>query len=130
MHPFVFYKSAEPITQFGQFRGKRLSIGLPGTSLRFHVTEILKAADVTDVRFVDLDNAELVDGLLSDEIDVAIFPSQLDGGLFQRALAAPGVRLMSVAQAEAIAKLIPGLKRVILWRGLINLTPRRSRRVS
>ena len=119
---FVFYKSAEPITQFAQFRGKRLSIGLPGTSLRFHVTEILKAADVTDVRFVDLDNAESVDGLLSDEIDVAIFPSQLDGGLFQRALAAPGVRLMSVAQAEAIAKLIPGLKRVILWRGLISLS--------
>jgi hypothetical protein len=119
---FVFYKSAEPITQFAQFRGKRLSIGLPGTSLRFHVTEILKAADVTDVRFVDLDNAEAVDALLSNEIDIAIFPSQLDGGLLQRSFAAPGVRLMSVAHAEAIAKLIPGLKRVILWRGLISLS--------
>jgi TRAP-type uncharacterized transport system substrate-binding protein len=119
---FVFYKSAEPITQFAQFRGKRLSIGLPGTSLRSHVTEILKAADVTDVRFVDLDNAESVDALLSNEIEIAIFPSQLDGGLLQRALAAPGVRLMSVAHAEAIAKLIPGLKRVILWRGLISLS--------
>jgi TRAP-type uncharacterized transport system substrate-binding protein len=119
---FIFYKSAEPITLFAQFRGKRLSIGLPGTSLRSHVTEILKAADVTDIRLVDLDYAQSVDALLADEIEIAIFPSQLDGSLLQTALAAPGVRLMSVAHAESIAKLIPGLKRVILWRGLISLS--------
>ena len=119
---FIFYKSAEPITQFAQFRGKSLSSGLPGTSLRSNVSEILKAADVTDVRFVDLDYAQSVDALLADEIDIAVFPSQLDGSLLQRALAAPGVRLMSVAHAEAIAKLIPGLKHVILWRGLISLS--------
>ena len=119
---FIFYNSAEPITKFAQFGGKRLSVGLPGTSLRSHMTEILEAADVTDVRFVDLDNLEAVDALLANEIEIAIFPSQLDGGLLRRALAAPGVRLMSVAHAESIAKLIPGLKRVILWRGLISLS--------
>ena len=31
---FIFYRNAEPITQFAQFRGKRLSIGMPGTALR------------------------------------------------------------------------------------------------
>ena len=40
----------------------------------------------------------------------------------QRALGAPGIRLMSVAQAEAIAKTVPGLKHVVLWRGLIDLS--------
>ena len=29
---------------------------------------------------------------------------------------------MSVAQAEAIAKIVPGLKHVVLWRGLIDLS--------
>jgi hypothetical protein len=33
----------------------------------------------------------------------------------------PGIRLMSVAQAEAIAKIVPGLKHVVLWRGVIDL---------
>src|SRR2546430_15211739 len=51
-----------------------------------------------------------------------MFPSQLDGSLLQRALAAPGIRLMNVAQAEAIAKTVPGLKHVVLWRGLISLS--------
>jgi uncharacterized protein len=30
---FIFYRNAEPIAQFAQFRGKRLSIGRPGTAL-------------------------------------------------------------------------------------------------
>ena len=47
---------------------------------------------------------------------------QLDGSRLQRALGAPGVRLMNVAQAEAIAKTVPGLKHVVLWRGLIDLS--------
>src|SRR6266487_2114182 len=40
----------------------------------------------------------------------------------QHTLGAPGIRLMSVAQAEAIAKTVPGLKHVVLWRGLIDLS--------
>ena len=49
------------------------------------------------------------------------FPSQLDGGLLQRALGA-AIGLMNVAQAEAIAKTILGLRHVVLWRGLISLS--------
>jgi hypothetical protein len=47
--------------------------------------------------------------LIAGEIDVPIVP-QLDGSPLQRALGAPGIRLMSVAQAEIIAKTVPGLK--------------------
>jgi hypothetical protein len=57
--------------------------------------------------------------LLANEIDVAILPQMEDP--VQRALDAPGIRLMSVAQAEAIAKTVPGLKHVVLSRGLISL---------
>jgi len=41
--------------------------------------------------------------LLASDIDVAIVP-QLDGSPLQRMLDAPGVRLMRVAQAEAMPK--------------------------
>ena len=117
---FIFYRSAEPITVFEQFRGKRLSIGIPGTALRSLILEVLKATDALDpsTRLVDLDNPQAIDALIAGEIDVAIFP-QLDESPFQRSLGAPGIRLMSVAQAEAIAKTVPGLKHVVLWRGLM-----------
>ncbi len=120
---FIFYRNAEPITLFAQFRGKRLSIGMPGTALRSLILEVLKATDALDAStpLSDLDPTEAIDALIAGKIDVAIFPSSLDGILLQRALGAPGIRLMSVAQAEAIAKTVPGLKHVVLWRGLISL---------
>src|SRR6266496_1264375 len=121
---FIFYRKAEPITQFAQFRAKRLSIGIPGTALRSLILQVLKATDALDAstHLLDLGTAEAVDALIAGEIDVAVFPSQLDGGLLQRALGVTGIRLMNVAQAEAIAKTIPGLKHVVLWRGLISLS--------
>jgi hypothetical protein len=119
---FVFYRNAEPISLFAQFRGKRLSIGVPGSALRALVLEVLKTTDALDAstRLVDdLDYTRALDALIVGEIDVAIVP-QLDGSPL-RALSVPDIRLMSVAQAEAIAKTIPGLKHVVLWRGLIDL---------
>jgi hypothetical protein len=88
------------------------------------MSEVLQATDKLDVstQISDLDYSESVDALIAGNLDVAIFPSQLDGNLLQRALNAPGIMLMRVSQAEAIAKMIPGLKHVVLWRGLISLS--------
>jgi hypothetical protein len=119
---FVFYRNAEPISLFAQFRGKRLSIGVPGSALRALTLEVLKATDALDAstRLVDdLDYKQALDALIAGQIDVAIVP-QLDGSPL-RVLSVPGIRLMNVAQAEAIAKTVPGLKHVVLWRGLIDL---------
>jgi hypothetical protein len=86
--------------------------------------EVLKATGALDVstRLVDLDYAGSIDALVAGDIDAAMLPMETDDARLQRALAAPGVRLMNVAQAEAISKIVPGLKHVVLWRGLISLT--------
>ena len=120
---FIFYRNAEPVTLFAQLRGKRLSIGMPGTALRLLMLEVLKATDALDAstQLLDPDYTQAIDALIAGEIDVVIFPQQ-DLNRLQDALGAPGIRLMSVAQAEAIAKTVPGLKHVVLWRGLIDLS--------
>src|SRR6266516_3759842 len=120
---FIFYRNAEPITLFAQFRGKRLSIGVPGSALRSLLLQVLKTTDRLDAstHLFDLDYTEAIDALIAGDIDAAIVP-ELDGSPLQRALGAPGIRLMSVAQAEAISKRVPGLKHVVLWRGLIDLS--------
>jgi len=119
---YIFYRNPEPITAFAQFRGKRLAIGLPGTALRSLILEVLKATDALDAstHLADLSYSQAIDALTADKIDVAIFPQ--DAIPLQRVLGAPGIRLMSVAQAEAIAKTVPGLKHVVLWRGLLDLS--------
>jgi len=94
-----------------------------GSALRSLMSEVLKATDGLDAstHLFDLDYIEAIDALIAGEIDVAIVP-QLDGSPLRRALGAAGIRLMNVAQAEAIAKTVPGLKHVVLWRGLIDLS--------
>jgi uncharacterized protein len=120
---FIFYRNADPVTQFSQFRGKRLSLGVPGSALRAIMLQVLRATDALDdsTHLLHLDNAASVDALIEGNIDLAVFPSELDGRLLQRALAAPGLRLMNIAQAEALAKTVTELKHVVLWRGLISL---------
>jgi uncharacterized protein len=120
---FLFYRNAQPITRFAQFRGKHLSIGMPGTALRTLMLDVLKATGALDdsIRLSDLDYREAIDALIAGEIDVAMVSTQIDDSLLQRAFGAPGIRLMNVAQAEAIAKTVPGLKHVVLWQGLISL---------
>ncbi|MGA7334110.1 MAG: TAXI family TRAP transporter solute-binding subunit [Pseudolabrys sp.] len=73
---FIFYRNAEPVTLFAQFRGKRLSIGMPGTALRLLMLEVLKTTDALDAstQLLDPDYTEAIDALIADEIDVVIVP--------------------------------------------------------
>ena len=120
---FIFYRNAEPVTLFAQLRGKRLSIGMPGTALRLLMLEVLKATDALDAstQLLDPDYTQAIDALIAGEIDVAIMPQQ-DLNRVQQTLGVPGIRLMDVAQAQAIAKTVPGLKHVVLSRGLLDLS--------
>ena len=120
---FIFYRNTEPVTLFSQLRGKRISIGLPGTALRLLMMEVLKATDGLDAstQLLDPDYTQAIDALIAGEIDVVIVPQQ-DLDRVEHTLGVPGIRLMSVAQAEAIAKTVPGLKHVVLWRGLLDLS--------
>jgi len=120
---FIFYRSAEPLTVFAQFRGKRLAIGMPGTALRLSMSEVLKVTSGWDSSNVllDLDNAQAIEALIAGRVDVVVI-SEPDIGSLGRLIGASDIRLMNVAQAEAIAKTVPGLKHIVLWRGLIDLS--------
>jgi TRAP-type uncharacterized transport system substrate-binding protein len=120
---FIFYRNADPLTIFAQFRGKRLVIGTPGTALRSTLSEALKVTGAWEPSGVllDLNNAQAIEELISGRVDIVALP-QPETGALERLLGAPDIRLMNVAQAEAIAKAVPALKHVMLWRGLIDLS--------
>ncbi|MGB7782853.1 MAG: TAXI family TRAP transporter solute-binding subunit, partial [Pseudolabrys sp.] len=73
---FIFYRNVEPVTLFAQLRGKRLSIGMPGTALRLLMLEVLKTTDALDAstQLLDPDYTEAIDALIAGEIDVVIVP--------------------------------------------------------
>lgn len=121
---YIFYRNADdPLTIFAQFRGKRLVIGSPGTALRSMISEALKVTGGWDSSSVllDMNNVQAIDELIAGRVDIVALP-QPEIGLLERLLGDPNIRLMNVVQAEAIAKAVPGLKHVVLWRGLIDLS--------
>jgi uncharacterized protein len=120
---YIFYRGAEPVTLFGQLRGKRLTIGIPGTAVRALFLEILRATDALDssTQFVPMDFTLAIDALLAGEIDIAVVPWS-DVTHLQELLHTDGIGLMNVVQAEALSKTVPGLKHVVLWRGIVDLS--------
>jgi TRAP-type uncharacterized transport system substrate-binding protein len=120
---FVFYRSEQPITLFSQFRGGRFAIGTPGTALRLSMSEVLTATGASNASnvFLDLDSGQAIDALIAGQVEMAAVP-QPEAGLLQRLFETPGIKLMNVVQGEAIAKTVPGLKHVILWQGLFDLS--------
>jgi hypothetical protein len=85
--------------------------------------QVLKVTGTLDrtTQLVELDSAQAIDALIDGRVDVAIVP-RLDIRPLQHMLENAGIKLMNVAQAEAIAKTVSGLKHVVLWQGLIDLS--------
>jgi TRAP-type uncharacterized transport system substrate-binding protein len=99
---YVFYRNDRPVTLFGQFRGKRLAIGMPGTALRSLFLEVLGATDAIDpsTQFLPMDFPAAIDALIAGQIDVAVVPRAAaaarrcrpsnPGTVFERASACTG----------------------------------------
>jgi uncharacterized protein len=120
---FIFYRSEQSVTVFSQFRGGRFAIATPGTALRLTLSEVLRVAGASDASnvFLDLDSRQAIDALIAGQVEMAAVP-QPEAVLLERLLETPGIKLMNVVQAEAIAKMVPGLKHVVLWQGLFDLS--------
>jgi TRAP-type uncharacterized transport system substrate-binding protein len=120
---FVFYRAPAPLDRFSQLKGGRISIGGPGTFVRGYAHRILEESGALGGRtsLSDLDNDLALDALLAGRLDAAIFPAPFDAPVVQRAIGAPSLRILSAAQADAIAKKLPALTHVVMPRGLISL---------
>ncbi|MBB3181054.1 TAXI family TRAP transporter solute-binding subunit [Variovorax sp. Sphag1AA] len=121
---FIFFKGMEPPERLSQLRGKRISIGLPGSALRALVLDVLRTTGAWDdsIGLSNLDYADALQALEDGMLDLVMIPAQYDDALILHALDMADMHLMNVAQAEAISKTVPGLKHVVLSRGLISLS--------
>ena len=117
---WIFYRGPETIDNLSQLRGKRLSLG-PSTRRKY--TEILAAygvnAENTTLLTHSAPAAEKM--LLAGTVDVIFISQQANSPNILATLRDPSVRLVNVAQAEALTQLFPSLNRLVLPRGVIDL---------
>jgi TRAP transporter TAXI family solute receptor len=119
---WVFYRGDETLDDLSQLRGKRVSIGPEGSGVRKISLDLLKAANVSVPPTVlhEYPNPEAGRALLEGKVDAVMTFGYTDSALVTEMIAAPGVKLMSLGQAEAYSRLFPHLSHVVLPRGILN----------
>jgi TRAP transporter TAXI family solute receptor len=120
---WIFYRDPGELTLLTQLAGKRIAAGPEGSGTRALVGNVLQASGAlrADTPLLPLAGMAAADALIAGQIDAALFVVAPDAPMIQKLLKTPGVRLMSLSQAEALARRFHYLSNITLPRGMIDL---------
>jgi TRAP-type uncharacterized transport system substrate-binding protein len=123
---WVFYRSDETFDDLSQLKGKKIAIGPEGSGARKFSLDLLKASNTADPPTVlfDLADDAANKALKEGRVNVVITLGTADNIFVQDLLHSQNVKLMSLSQAEAYARLFPALSHVTLPKGVVNLARR------
>jgi TRAP transporter TAXI family solute receptor len=119
---WVFYRGDTTINRLAQLRGKRISIGVPGSGLLNIAQVLLSYSGITgdnttllkmtaDKAYQDLENGTL---------DAAFFIGRPDASM-QQMLLNSNLKLMSFTQADALVQKFPSLSKIIFPRASTSI---------
>jgi len=114
---WVFYRGGATVNRLAQLRGKRVAIGVPGSGL-LNVSRVLLAySGITgdNAALLEMDAVSAYQGLENGSLDAAFFIGRPDASM-QQTLLNSNLKLMSFAQADALAQKFPSLSKIIFPR--------------
>ena len=120
----VFYRHPQPLDRLAQLKGRRIAVGGEGTGTRFLALRLLKAseADAAPTRLLDLGGEEAAEALKQGKIDAAfLMGDSATPKVIVGLMKTPGIRLMSLAQAESYARRFRFLSELSLPEGAADL---------
>lgn len=111
------------LTTIGQLKGRRIAIGGDGSGTQNLALELLTAngIDGKNTRLIEEGGLPLAARLANGTLDAVFVVSPTESALVWTLLYTPGVKLMSVAHAEAYTRRVPSLAHLSLPRGAIDL---------
>jgi TRAP transporter TAXI family solute receptor len=120
---WIFYRSPKEITLLNDMLGRRIAIGPEGSGTRALALQLLRAvgADSATAELEPLGGGAAADALMQGRIDAVFFVASPQAPVVQRLIKAEGVRLLSLANAEAFTRRFPFLSMLTLPRGVVDL---------
>ncbi|KVA21768.1 TAXI family TRAP transporter solute-binding subunit [Burkholderia ubonensis] len=111
---WVFYRGSTTIDRLSQLRGKRIGIGVPGSGLLNVSLVLLGYSGITrdNTTLEQVDAATAYQRLEHGELDAAFFIGRPDAPM-QQTLLNSDLKLMSFAQADALAQKFPSLSKIV-----------------
>ncbi|HEX7675214.1 MAG TPA: TAXI family TRAP transporter solute-binding subunit [Bdellovibrio sp.] len=120
---WIFYRSKKEFTHLSQLEGKKIAIGRAGHSIEVLAKRLLKMSgvDLQVTKFVNEDAMASAEDLKNGKIDAAFFIMLPDDPLVKQMALNENLRLMDLAQAEAISRKNASFHHLVLPRGAIDL---------
>ncbi|WP_144146526.1 TAXI family TRAP transporter solute-binding subunit [Paraburkholderia sp. BCC1884] len=125
---WVFYRGDTIVNRLAQLRGKKVAIGVPGSGLLNVSLVLLGYSGITrdNTTLLEMDALKAYQALENGQLDAAFFIGRPDAAI-QKTLLNSDLKLMSFAQAEALAQKFPSLSKIIFPRAstsIVNDLPR------
>ncbi len=120
---WVFYRSKNDYTYLSQLMGEKISVGRVGYGTQVLAERLLKLTglDPSEAEMVNLASADAAEALKKGKIDVAILMLPADSPVVHDLAVQKDIKLMDIAQAEAISRKDPAFHHLVLPRGSLDL---------
>jgi TRAP-type uncharacterized transport system substrate-binding protein len=120
---WIFHRLPGDPSTFAELAGTRIAVGAPGTAARALLSELLPLGGLPFDAFTprDLGGPAAVKALVAGEVDAVLFAAHEGSPLVAELAGSPGVKLMSLAHADAFVRRLPWLARLTLPRGALDL---------
>jgi hypothetical protein len=117
---WIFYRGSKTIDHLSQLKGKRISMAVAARRMD---AEILAAYGVNPENsiFLPFTGPAATQALLADETDVIFISQEVNTPNIQTLLHDSSIRVMNVAQAEALTQLFPSVNHLVLSQGVVDL---------
>lgn len=125
---WVFYRGETTVDRLTQLRGKKISMGVPGSGLLNVAQSLLGYSGITSQNstLLQMDAPAAYQGLENGQIDAAFFIGRPDADM-QKTLLNSSLKLMSFAQADALVQKMPSLSKIVLPRASASVADDRPR---
>ncbi len=119
---WMFMRTEAPVLHLADLKGRRIAAGVDGSGTQALVRHLLTAAGMADtVTLRPIGGDDAVQALLAGTVDAATFVTARPLPQLGPLLHAQGIRLMSWAQADALAQQFPFLSVIVLPEGRLDL---------
>jgi TRAP-type uncharacterized transport system substrate-binding protein len=120
---WIFHRLPGDPELLSELAGRRIAVGSPDTATHVLVRQLLPVAGLAAGSFeaLAIGGRQAVEALGAGKADAVMLTSHESSPLLAQLAAVPGVKLMSLAHAEALTRRFPWLARLTLPRGGLDL---------